>query len=141
MAEAPKRETTSDGAVRLEAGRCVFSYRLLAPRVLKVDIQGRDRGQFGPAVFEEIRFHMGGEPLELFVDASRADGPTQEVSEAWTRFLNREAPHLKRVSILAVSNFVHLTVSVAKLFSRTGELVQVYSNPDLFNTALEMASR
>lgn len=141
MPDALKRETTSDGAVRLEAGRCVFRYRLLAPRVLKVDIQGRDRGQFGPAVFEEIRFHMGGEPLELFVDASRAEGPTQEVSEAWTRFLNREAPHLKRVSILAVSNFVHLTVSVAKLFSRTGELVQVYSDSDLFKNAMEKAVR
>lgn len=136
MAENPKRETLPDGAVRLEAARCSFTFRLVAPRLLRVDIRGRDRGQFGPAVFEEIRFHLGGEPLELFVDASEAEGPTTQVSDAWTRFLNREAPHLKRVSILAVSNFVHLAVSVAKLFSRTGELVQVYSDPALFRAAL-----
>lgn len=135
------REELKGGGVRLSDARCSFTFRLAAPRVLKVDIQGRDRGQFGPAVFEEIRFHMGGEPLELFVDASRAEGPVLEVSEAWTRFLNREAPHLKRVSILAVSKFVHLTVSVAKLFSRTGELVQVYSDAELFKAALEKASR
>jgi hypothetical protein len=68
------------------------------------DHLGRDTGEFGPAVFEEIRLHLDGpDPLELFVDATEADGPTSEVSDAWTRFLNKEAQHLKRVSILAVS--------------------------------------
>lgn len=131
------RETLPDGSTRLSKGGCSFTYTLVAPRALRVDIRGRDTGQFGPAPLEEIRLHLGGPPLELFVDAREADGPTSEVSEAWTRFLNKEAPHLKRVSILAVSKFVHLTVSVAKLFSRTGDLVQVYSEPELFRSAIE----
>jgi hypothetical protein len=47
-----------------------------------VTISGRDTGEFGPAVFEEIRFHLGGpDSLELFVDATEADGPTSEVSD------------------------------------------------------------
>ena len=131
------RETLPGGTTRLSKGGCSFTYTLVAPRALRVEIRGRDAGQFGPAPLEEIRLHLGGQPLELFVDASEAEGPTSEVSEAWTRFLNKEASHLKRVSILAVSKFVHLTVSVAKLFSRTGELVQVYSEPELFRAAVE----
>lgn len=141
MSDTFKRELLPGGAARLSKGRCAFLFEALKPRLLRVTIQGRDTGALGPAVFEEVRFHLGGEPLELFVDAREADGPTSEVSEAWTRFLNKEAPHFKRVSILAVSNFVHLTVSVAKLFSRTGELVQIYSDPGLFDAALERARK
>lgn len=134
------REELKGGGVRLFDARCSFTFRLLSPRALEVEIRGRDRGQFGPAPFEEIRVHLGGTPLELFVDASQAEGPTSDVSDAWTRFLNREAPHLKRVSVLAVAKFVHLTVSVAKLFSRTGELVQVYSDPKLYREARERST-
>ena len=141
MPEATKRETLDDGSLRLSSPRCSFLFHRAAPSVLKVTITGRDTGQFGPSVFEEIRFHLGGaRRLELFVDASAAAGPTSDVSDAWTRFLGREAGHLTRVSILAASKFVHQTVSVAKLFSRTGELIQIYSDPAVFQAALERAT-
>ncbi|HZE98133.1 MAG TPA: hypothetical protein VE981_13975 [Planctomycetota bacterium] len=140
MPEALQRQTLEGGTVRLATKRCSFIIQPVSPAVLKITIQGRDAGEFGPAVFNEIRFHLGSERVELFVDAAEAAGPTTAVSDAWTRFLNREAPHLKRVSILAVSKFVHLTVSVAKLFSRTGELIQVYSDPELFRAALSRAT-
>ena len=48
---------------------------------------------------------------------------------------------MKLRRILAVSKFVHLTVSVAKLFSRTGELIQIYSDPRLFQAALDRAGQ
>jgi hypothetical protein len=141
VGDAIKRESLPDGSCRLSSRRCAFTFLRETPSVLKVTISGRDTGEFGPAVFEEIRLHLGGPaPMELFVDATEADGPTTEVSDAWTRFLNKEAQHLKRVSILAVSKFVHLTVSVAKLFSRTGELIQLYSDPKLFQAALDRAT-
>lgn len=141
MAETPTRATLPDGTLRLSAGKCLFEFSKPGPSVLLVRISGRDVGQFGPSVFEEVRLHFSGTgALELFVDATEADGPTTEVSQAWTRFFNREAPNLKRVSILAVSKFVHLTVSIAKLFSRTGELIQVYSDPKLFKDALGRAT-
>jgi hypothetical protein len=140
MSESFQRETLADGSIRLSTRKCRFTFRREAASALQILISGRDTGEFGPAVFNEIRFHLGGsEPLELFVDATEALGPTTDVSDAWTRFLSREAPHLKRVSILAVSKFVHLTVSVAKLFSRTGELIQVYSDPKLYQAALDRA--
>lgn len=139
MSEPVKREEL-DGAVRLSTKKCSFTFRRSGPSVLEVVIAGRDSGQFGASVFNEIRFHLGGpRGLELFVDARQAAGPSSDVSDAWTRFLAKEAPHLKRVSILAASKFVHLTVSVAKLFSRTGELIQIYSDPTLFEAARSRA--
>jgi len=141
MPETPARTAMPDGTVLLTAGKCSFEFSRPAPSVLKIRIAGRDAGQFGPAVFDEVRLHFSGPAsLELFVDATEADGPIPDVSESWTRFFNREAPNLKRVSILAVSKFVHLTVSIAKLFSRTGELIQVCSNPKLFQDALAKAT-
>jgi hypothetical protein len=141
MAQEVAREQLADGQVRLSTPKCAFTFTTIAKGILHVGISGHDTGAFGPAVFEEIRFHVSGPAsLELFVDATKATGPTSNVSEAWTRFLSTEAKHLKRVTILAVSKFVHLTVSVAKLFSRTGELIQVYSNPALFKAAMERAT-
>jgi len=141
MADAIQREELENGAVRLSSKRCRFTFHRVGPFALHVSIAGRDTGEFGAAVFSELRFHLSGpKALELFVDATEAAAPKTEVSDAWTRFLSKEAPHLKRVSILAVSKFVHLTVSVAKLFSRTGELIQIYSDPRLFQAALDRAS-
>lgn len=140
MSEAIQKERLEDGSTRISSPKCSFQFRVLGAGALLVTIRGRDRGQFGPAVFEEIRYRLGGPAsLELFVDAAEAAGPTTEVSDAWTRFFRTEGPQLKRVSILALSKFVHLTVSVAKLFSRTGELIQVYSDPALFHAAVERA--
>lgn len=131
-----------DGGLRFSAGRCRFDLLPLAPSALLVAIQGPDRGQFGDAVLDELRARIRRPGhLELFVDASRATAAAVEVSDAWTRFLRQEAGGLKRVSILAVTRFVHLTVSVAKLFSRTGELIQIYSDPRLFREAVDRASR
>ncbi|MBV8881942.1 MAG: hypothetical protein JO332_18440 [Planctomycetaceae bacterium] len=141
MSDSVHREDLADGGVRLSTRRCSFTFHRVAPFALKIVIAGRDTGQFGTSVFNEIRFHLSGpKALELFVDASEAAGPTTEVSDAWTRFLTKEAPHLKRVTILTVSKFVHLTVSVAKLFSRTGDLIQIYSDPKLFAAALLRAT-
>jgi hypothetical protein len=140
MTETMARTELDGGGIRLSARKCTFEIRRLADRVLQVTIVGRDSGQFGSAVFDEIRRHFfTNSPLELFVDASDAHGATTEVSDAWTRFLNKEAGSLKRVTILAVSKFVHLTVSVAKLFSRTGDLIQIYSDPSLFHSAIKRA--
>jgi len=141
MTDPVRREELQD-AVRLSTKKCTFTFQRLGPFVLKITIAGRDTGQFGASVFNEIRFHLSGpKALELFVDASQAAGPASPVSDAWTRFLAREAPQLKRVSLLAVSKFVHLTVSVAKLFSRTGDLIQIYSDPQLFQSALDRAAK
>ena len=136
-----ERTELPDGGLRFSAGRCRFDLLPLSASALLVAIEGPDRGQMGDAVLDELRARIRRpRHLELFVDASRATAAAVEVSEAWTRFLREEAAGLKRVSILAVTNFVHLTVSVAKLFSRTGDLIQIYSDPALFRAAVRGAA-
>jgi hypothetical protein len=104
---------------------------------LLVTITGNDTGQFGTRTLDEIRLELlRNRPLELFVDAREAVGAAVSVSDEWTRFfaLNRE--HLKRVSVLVGSKVVYLTVAIAQHLSRTGNLIQIYSDPEIFEARL-----
>lgn len=135
-----KREATTGGGLRLTAAGCAFAYERLRPGALLVTITGNDTGQFGTSTLDEIRLELlRHRPLELFVDAREALGPAVSVSEDWTQFfaLNRE--HLRRVSVLVGSKVVHLTVAIAQHLSRTGELIQIYSDPETFNARVTAA--
>ena len=137
MENAVVREETSDGGVRLFDPVCTFTFRRLRPGSLLVTIVGNDTGQFGTRTLDEIRLElMRYRPLELFVDAREALGAAVSVSDEWTRFfaLNRE--HLKRVSVLVGSKVVYLTVAIAQHLSRTGNLIQIYSDPEMFEDRL-----
>ena len=143
MSEQTKvtREERPDGEVRLYDAACTFSFRRLSPSpvggALLVTITGNDTGQFGTRTLDEIRLElMRNRPLELFVDAREALGAAVSVSDEWTRFfaLNRE--HLKRVSVLVGSKVVYLTVAIAQHLSRTGNLSQIYSDPEIFEARL-----
>ena len=138
MAEnAVVREERPDGEVRLYDAACTFSFRRPQAGALLVTITGNDTGQFGTRSLDEIRLEMlRYRPLELFVDAREAIGAAVSVSDEWTRFfaLNRE--HLKRVSVLVGSKVVHLTVAIAQHLSRTGNLIQIYSDPEIFAARL-----
>ena len=43
------------------------------------------------------------------------------------------------MTVLDNSRFVNLTLEIAKLFSRTGELIQIYSDQLLFEQAMAVA--
>ncbi|HYE98365.1 MAG TPA: hypothetical protein VEJ18_05605 [Planctomycetota bacterium] len=131
-----------DGSARLSDGGCTFTFERPRPGVLVVRIAGTDKGLLGTAPIDHVRQEIGrfGQ-LDLFIDARDAGVASLDVSDAWTAFFHANAGGLRRVSILAVSQFVHLTVSVAKLFSRTGELIQIYSDAALFEAALDAARR
>ncbi|MEW6273494.1 MAG: hypothetical protein AB1689_29800 [Thermodesulfobacteriota bacterium] len=136
------RELLADGAVRLSAADCTFVYRRPKPGVLHVTISGYDTGQFGTATLDEIATALTRErPLELFVDAREAFGAAVSVSDDWTRFfsLNRDA--LTRVHVLVGSKAVYLTVAIAQHLSRTGNLIQIYSDPDIFASRLAPPAR
>ncbi|HUQ28888.1 MAG TPA: hypothetical protein VM051_09860 [Usitatibacter sp.] len=127
------RESSAGGKVTLKAGKCVFEFTRRAPGVLEVRIEGTDKGQFGTAALDEIALAIVRErPIELFVDASRASMPAVAVSQEWTRFFSLNRKDLKRVSVLVSSRSVELTVAIAQHLSRTGNLIQIYSDPSLF---------
>ena len=96
-----------------------------------------DRGQFGTRSLDEVRLEiLRHRPLELFIDASEAVGATARVSDEWTQFFSLNREHLKRVSVLVGSKAVHLTVAIAQHLSRTGNLIQIYSDPETFTAQL-----
>jgi hypothetical protein len=133
-----KRELLAGGDVRLSAGDCTFLYHRPRPGVLQVTISGYDTGQFGTSTLDEINNAINREgAIELFVDAREAYGAAVSVSDEWTRFFSMNRENLKRVHILVGSKVVYLTVAIAQHLSRTGNLIQIYSDPDLFANKLE----
>ncbi len=135
MPEGVVREEMPNGDVRLFDSACTFTFRRLRDGALLVTITGHDSGQFGTKTLDEIRLELlRNRPLELFVDAREAVGAAVSVSDEWTRFFSLNREHLKRVSVLVGSKVVYLTVAIAQHLSRTGNLIQIYSDPEVFDT-------
>jgi hypothetical protein len=132
-----KREVLAEGVVRLTSGDCTFTYRRPRPGVLLVTIAGADTGQFGTATLDEISLAIQRErPIELFVDARDTLNVAVSVSEDWTRFFSTNRANLTRVHVLVGSKFLYLTVAIAQHMSRTGSLIQIYSDPEIFESRL-----
>jgi hypothetical protein len=142
MTQGANRELLSDGSVRLTSGDSAFVFARPVPSVLVVTITGYDKGQFGTAALDEIGSVLRlGTPVYLFVDARNAVGATVRVSEDWTGFLSRHRTELKHVHVLVGSKTVELTVAIARHLSRTDRLIQLYSDPAIFETQLEAACK
>jgi hypothetical protein len=135
------RETLPDGAVRLSHEDCSFTYRRPRPGIVVVHIAGMDRGLLGTAPTDEFREDVSRyAPVELFVDTTEVTTPSVPVQDMWSEWFRDNRGALKSVSILARGNYMHFTMEVAKLFSRTGELIRVYLDPVAFHEALERAA-
>ena len=128
------RTVESDGSISLCAGNCRFVYRRPKANVIEVTISGVDDGQFGTSTLDELRLAIMRErPLEIFIDAREAMAHAIGVSEDWTRFFSDHRNELKRVSVLVGSKVVELTVAIAQHLSRSGQLIQIYSDPETFD--------
>jgi hypothetical protein len=137
-----ERAVLPNGSIRITAGESAFDFTRPKPGVLVVTIEGYDQGQFGTAPFDEIGSALRvGAPLELFVDARNAVGATVRVSQDWTSFLSRHKSDFRHVHVLASSKMVELTVAIARHLSRTGNLIQIYSDPAIFDSQLAAAAR
>jgi hypothetical protein len=103
-----------------------------------VTIAGVDKGQFGLSTLDEITAALNREgSLELFVDAREAVGAAVSVSDEWTRFFSVQRARLRHVHVLAGSKAVKLTVAIARHLSRTGDLIQIYSDSQIFEGRLD----
>jgi hypothetical protein len=136
-----KREVQEDGSVRLSGECCSFIYLRPRPGVVFMRIIGQDKGEFGTAPMDELREDLRRyAPVELFVEMDESTGAALPVQEAWTEWFSGHRSELKSVSILTRSKFMHFTAEVVKLFSRTGELIRVYLDPEAFDEALQRAA-
>ena len=135
------REVIEDGAVRLSAGNAWFIIHRLRPGVVLMRAGGLDRGELGWAPMDELREDLRRfAPVEIFIDGADVDAVTAAASDKWTDWLGTNRAAIKSCSILARSKFMHITVEVAKLFSRTGEMIRVYLDPAAFEEAIARAA-
>ncbi len=135
------RTVAPNGELQLTAASCTFAYRRLCPGALLVTITGHDTGQFGTSTLDEIRLELlRHRPLELFIDAREALGPAVSVSREWTHFFALNRDQLRRVNVLVGSKVVELTIAIAQHLSRTGNLIQIYSDLETFEDRLRAAS-
>lgn len=142
MTQEMNRELLPDGSVRMTSGESAFVFARPTPAVLVVTITGYDKGQFGTAPLDEIGSVLRlGTPVHLFVDARNAVGATVRVSEDWSGFLSRHRAELAHVHVLVGSKMVELTVAIARHLSRTDRLIQIYSDPAIFESQLEAACK
>jgi hypothetical protein len=124
----------------LSADGCCFTYSRPRPGVLVVAISGHDRGQFGTGTLDEISLALKRDrPLELFIDAREAVAAAVSVSDDWTRYFSTNRSDFTRVHVLAGSKVVQLTVAIAQHLSRTGNLIQIYSDAAIFESRLALA--
>lgn len=123
-----------EGRWSLRTQKARFEYQRLAPGRLFVRISGVDFGEFGERTIDEVRRELegGGSPLELFVDARAAVAVSVDVSRQWMRFFSEEQSRLSHVSVLVGSRAIELTMEIAQHLSRTGRLLQIYTDPALF---------
>jgi hypothetical protein len=128
------REISPDGSVVVADSRCKVVFRRIRRGVLEIRIAGVDNGQFGTAVIDEVTVALLRErPLELFIDAGEASIPAVSVAKGWTHFFALNRDYLKRVRILVGSKAVALTMEIVRHLSDTGDLVQIYSDRELYD--------
>lgn len=136
--EKVEREILPGGKVKLCASDLVFIFERPGVGKLLVTVLGHDRGQFGTSTLDEIVYAIQREgTVELFIDAREAKGIAVAVSDAWTRFFTANQDKLKRVHVLVTSEYVHLTIAIARHLSGTGGLIRIHSKEDHFLTALK----
>ena len=130
----------SGSGTRLEGLHCTMAIDELAPGVVLVAIDGTDVGDLGDAPFAALAPMFESERrVELFIDASRARGPSIDVSNDWAVWLKRHRSKLRHASMLTSSRFVQLTADFVRQFAELGETMRIYTDPAVFEGALSNA--
>jgi hypothetical protein len=134
------RKTESADALHLSSPKATMVLTRLGPGLILLSASGHDTGQFGEAPFEWLERDMGRHgSIEIFVDMRDMFNATQIVADHWSKWIQRHRTHLRRMSLLVSSKYVRMTVEVAKLFSRTGELMRIYTDAPAFSDAITQA--
>lgn len=136
-----ERTVVDSGAVRYDDGRASFVVGRLRPGLVLAVGTGHDTGGLGDAPLNEFDAEIRRfAPIEIFVDATEVFNANQTVFERWARWMSDNRSHIKAISVLHASKFVHLTLSIAKLISGTGEMMRIYTDARAFEEAIARES-
>ena len=132
-----QREVLEGNVVRYSDERASFTVLRLRPGVILLFGTGHDTGQFGDAPLSDFDAEIARfAPIEVFCDTSEVFNASQVVFERWASWMQSRRSNLKSINVLTASRFVHLTISIAKLISGTGELMRLYTEPRAFEEAI-----
>ena len=137
MSATVAREIDGDGVVTLRTARCAFRVVRPAPGVVSITITGHDSGEFGTAVFDEVRADVVRyAPITLFIDLSGAIGAVVGVQDQWSQWFTDHRRALADVHLLAAGSYLTFAAEVVKHWSRTGEMIRVHTDRASFEAAL-----
>ncbi|HEY0709166.1 MAG TPA: hypothetical protein VGG33_20320 [Polyangia bacterium] len=138
MSMSASRETEDE--LRLGDKKASMVLTRIAPAIVLVSATGHDKGQFGDAPFVWLEREMGRHgAIEIFVDMREMFNATLTVADGWSAWIKRHRTRIRRMSLLVSSKYVQMTVEVAKLFSRTGDLMRVYTDAPAFSDAVSQS--
>jgi hypothetical protein len=80
-------------------------------------------------------------PVELFIDARDARGPSVDVSARWAGWLRENRERFQHVNMLTRSRFVQLTADFVQRFADLGDRMRIFTDPTSFDTVLQLAIR
>ncbi len=132
------RDVLIDGSTRLICGECGFLFSRLAPGIVLTRIRGADTGNLGFAPLDEIKaeFERFGVPVTWFIDAEETALVRKLVSEQWTAWLSKNSSLLNAIHVFSTDKKLHLTIEVAKHFSKTTRVMNNHRERSQFEKAL-----
>lgn len=131
------RVTQPDGSLCLSTDSCRYTFLRLRPGTMRMTITGKETGELGRAPLGEVAAEAAlHPPLRLFVDMSGLSYVADPVSSDWTAWFQANQHAVQRVHVLAPEVFVRLVVAVSQVFSRTGNLIRIHTEPARFDAAL-----
>jgi hypothetical protein len=108
-----------------------------ARAVIVIRIAGTDVGELGDLPFRELAKDLEtNEPLQLFVDARAASGPSVDVSSRWASWLRKHEQRFDRVVMLPGSRFVEFTAAFVRDFSGLRDRMQIVTDAATFDEVL-----
>jgi hypothetical protein len=126
----------------LDGMHCTILISRPTARTVLVHISGLDVGELGRRPFDALDDVIkDGGPIELFIDAREARGPSVDVSAQWASWLRANREHFQHINMLTRSRFVQLTADFVQHFAELGDRMRIFTDPTAFDTTLELASR
>lgn len=123
--------------LELSGFHCSLRMRSSSDGIVVMRISGTDIGEFGRQPMEELEKCLTETgPAHLFIDARDVRGASMNVSGAWAEWLRSHRSQLRHISMLTGSRQVEVTAGFVRRFAALEDIMQVYTEPDIFEAAL-----
>lgn len=127
------------GSSEISTPQCKILCLRPRPGVAVVQIIGIACGSLYEALFNHLEPDLVSDaPVELFVDTRSANGSAINIVD-WVNFISQDHGLFECVHVLVASTVISLSVNIIKHLSRTGDLIQIYTEPATYNRHLQRA--